>query len=61
MRILDGCRAVWLELSTLGGIKSKHLARKTSNELATAEPTQSTLLLDEDLSRITQLLFQPGE
>ena len=33
---------------------SKHLTRKTVNELATAELTQFTLLLDEDLSRITQ-------
>ena len=35
----------------------KHLPRKTVNELATAELTQFTLLLDEDLSRITQWVF----
>ena len=40
---------------------SKHLTRKTVNELATAELTQFTLLLDEDLSRITQLVFQPSD
>ena len=33
---------------------SRHLTRKTPNELATAELTQFTLLLDEDLSRVTQ-------
>ena len=49
-----------LEPPTLG-IMSKHLARKTASEPATAEPTQFTLLLDEDLSRITQWLFQPGD
>ena len=36
---------------------SKHLTRKTVNELATAELTQFTHLLDEDLSRITQWVF----
>ena len=40
---------------------SKHLTRKTPNELATAELTQFTLPLDEDLSRITQWVFQPGD
>ena len=40
---------------------SKHLTRKTPNELATAELTHSRFRSDEDLSRITQWVFQPGD
>ena len=40
---------------------SKHPTCKTANELATAEHTQFTLLLDEDLSHITQWVFQPSD
>ena len=39
----------------------KHLPRKTVNELATAELTQFPHLLAKDLSRITQLVFQPSD
>ncbi len=40
---------------------SEHLDRKTADELPDAALASHTLLLDDDRTRITQWVFQPGD